>query len=119
MRYFNQHRSVSELSKNEFELMKNQNKNADRIIERIRWIKRSLAELSYYGFNVKYIRNFEDSFHLKDYPEILTLETGDPMAVDCSKLCSDGSFMLVWDFWRDKVVQHLLDKPEGIITHDK
>lgn len=99
-------RPISLLSNTELELQKTNYRQTSR--RAIKEIKKILCDLSGCGIDVKFIHNYENSpcchaFH--ESIDIITGATWKFVSVTSEKDC----ICVAWEFWRNDVVQHVLE----------
>ena len=75
-------------------------------------IKKLLFDLYGCGIDVKFIHNYENSPCCNAFPESVDIITGAPWKYDA--VGSEKEYIPVaWEFWRNDVVQHVLE-PEVV-----
>lgn len=103
-------RPISEFTNEELELQKNYYRKSS--IVAIIGIKQFLSDLYQEGIFVRLIKNYEISPCAAVFPASVRLLTGKP-SDGIEKTSGEGLINVVWDFWRNEVIQHVI-KPEVV-----
>ena len=103
-------RPISEYSNKEFELQKECYRKPSLVA--IIGIKQSLMDLYHEGVFVRMIKNYEQSPCVTAFPGSIQLLTGRPITENKNLPCR-SSINVAWDFWRNEVIQHVID-PEVV-----
>lgn len=104
------YRPISEYSNVELELQKECYRKAS--YQAIVVIKQLLADLDHEGVFVRGIRIYEQSPCAAVFPDSIKLVTGRPIDGHL-KQNPNHSIDVVWDFWRNGVIQHVVE-PEVV-----